>query len=283
MAAKKHVHRGLVIGHAGPDVEQLRHGINRKARGWELPQFEVTVSQAPLEPEELSAAVHLLHAMGLGGKAMKRARNNDILSEYAQRLLRGTRPRLPWMIRLSRRRRPQVRAWRQAFKLQGEGFEIVPRAEWGARPPQGGLVPQATVREIFIHHTVYPTLPANASVAEEKARMRDLQAFHQRPKSLGGRGYTDVAYQVVVMPSGRMYEGRPLDYQGAHTANRNSTSKAVCFDGSFHIDRPTEEAVRAAAWAVRQLGRGVPVRPHSSVYPTACPGDYVKARLGDLR
>lgn len=264
-----------MIGHSGPDVTQLQHGIIRKARGWKLPQFEVELT-GKLDRVTLSAAVHLLHAMGGHGQVMWRARNNDTLSEYAQRLLRGSRPRTPAMLKLSRQRREDVRKWRQVEKVVP--FSITSRAAWGARPPQGSLVPQSTVNEIFIHHTVYPALSPDADVEEEKARMRDLQRFHQ-----DSRGYVDVAYQIIVFPSGRAYEGRPLNYQGAHTANRNSTSKAVCFDGNFEGSVPTEAALATAKKACSLLGAGKPIRPHSSVYPTACPGRNLTSRLDLLR
>jgi hypothetical protein len=275
VAANKYVHRDLAIGHSGPDVLQLQHGIRRKAAGWKLPQFAIDLD-GRLSPQALSAAVHLLHAMGGHGQMMQRLRENDVLSQYAQQLLRGSRPRTPTMLRLSRKRRPQIREWRQA-KAPGDSFRITSRATWGARPPQGSLVPQSIVNEIFIHHTVYPALSANASVEEEKARMRDLQRFHQ-----DSRGYVDVAYQVVVFPTGRAYEGRPLNYQGAHTANRNSTSKAVCFDGNFEQSKPTNAALATAKFACAALAPGKPIRPHGAVYPTACPGKYILARFSEL-
>lgn len=119
--ANKYVHRGLVIGHSGPDVKQLQYGVNRKARGWKLPQFLLQVD-GEFGSKTLNAAVHLLFAMGVYGQAIQRARNNDVLSEYAQRLLRGTRPRTAAMLRVSLERRSEVRSWRPP--LQERAYRI---------------------------------------------------------------------------------------------------------------------------------------------------------------
>ena len=272
--APANVHRTLGPGDRGPDVEQLQGAIARKARSWKLPQFDVD-DRGPLSDRDVSAASHLLYAIGAAGDVLETARA-DRLTEYAQRLLRGTRLRTPAMLRRSRKRRAEVRKWRQA--AEDVQFQIIDRSTWGARPPRGTLTPQTIVNEMFIHHTVYPALSPDATVAEESARMRDLQRFHQ-----DSRGYTDVAYQVVVFPSGRAYEGRPLNFQGAHTLNRNSTSKAVCFDGNYEESTPTSKQIEAARLACHLLGKGKPIRPHSDAFPTGCPGVNVKAILGQLR
>ena len=273
-ANPSHVRRTLNVGDRGADVHQLQTGIRRKARDWKLPQFDVD-SEGPLSQRDAGAASHLLYAMGVAGDPLDRARDG-ILTTYAQRLLRGTRPRTPAMLRRSKRRRDEVRNWREAQR-DGGTIKIITRSEWGARPPRGSLTPQTVVNEIFIHHTVYPALSPGASIGEEMQRMRDLQRFHQDT-----RGYTDIAYQLVVFPSGRIYEGRPAGFQGAHTLNRNSTSKAVCFDGNFEESRPTDKAIHSARLACAHLGKGKPIRAHAAVFPTGCPGANVKAILGRL-
>lgn len=265
------VHRGLSVGVTGLDVRQLQNGIRRKAIRYKLPRFKVD-DQGALSERDLGAASHLLYAMGAHGALLERARDGH-LTRYAQRLLRGTRPRTPRMARLARKRRPEVRRWR----MEKPDANVITRAEWGARPPNGALTPQTVVTEIFIHHTVYPALAQDASRAEEAARMRDLQRFHQ-----DSRGYTDVAYQLIVFPSGRVYEGRPSGFQGAHTLNHNSTGKAVCFDGNFEESEPTHAAIQAARAAAATLGPNCPIKPHSAVFPTGCPGKNVKAILSRL-
>lgn len=120
----KHVRRGLKPGHSGPDVRQLQHGINRKAEGWKLDHLKVEVD-GDLGRKTLTSATALLYAVGAYGKTIRRARNNSVLSEYAQRLLRGTRNRDKRMKTLSRARRPVIRKWRKdANPLRERAYQV---------------------------------------------------------------------------------------------------------------------------------------------------------------
>lgn len=110
-APAKIVHRRLVAGCEGADAKQLQHGVNHKAATWKLPQFAVDVD-GETGRQTLGHAYRLLFAMGVGGKTLRRAKAGE-LSEYAQRLLRGTRPRTGAMKRASARRKPRVQRWRR--------------------------------------------------------------------------------------------------------------------------------------------------------------------------
>ena len=74
---------------------------------------------------------------------------------------------------------------------------LITRAQWGAAPPRGSYVPQGTPFARVQHHTADVTMSDTASVAEEAARMRQVQAQHM------SQGWTDMGYCRVVFPSGR--------------------------------------------------------------------------------
>ncbi len=120
------VHRELRRGMKGPDVRQLQRGINHKADAYKLDQFAVKVD-GDLGVQTESAAKKLLYAMGVAGRPMARARGYDYrdpgLTEYAQRLLRGSRPRTKGMKALATARRPKVRRWRRG-RLQDRAYKI---------------------------------------------------------------------------------------------------------------------------------------------------------------
>ncbi|HYJ22616.1 MAG TPA: hypothetical protein VEW07_11420 [Solirubrobacterales bacterium] len=120
-AADKHVHRELTRGKAGPDVKQLQHGIDHKAATWKLEQFTVEVD-GEYGKETERAAEHLLYAMGVGGMTLRRARKGE-LSEYAQRLLRGSRPRTTAMKALAKVRKPRVQKWRRG-NLRERAYKV---------------------------------------------------------------------------------------------------------------------------------------------------------------
>ena len=155
---------------------------------------------------------------------------------------------------------------------------VIPRSEWGAAPPRGGLVKQASTSQgLFLHHTV---AGAPSTSEGEKAEMRNLQqiAF--------SRDFTDVSYPYVTMPSGNIYEGRQEGYVGAHTLNYNSTSLAVALAGNYEASRPGDQMVAAVRWLrtnyLADRLSSNQFRPHREVYATACPGTQAIARMKEM-
>jgi hypothetical protein len=107
------VHRQLDRHDTGPDARQLQLGINRRADSLKLPWLGVTVDGESGPRTEHSANL-ILFAMGAYGPPVKRIRTHHEISQYAQRLLRGTRHRNPVMVALALKRRGEVRKWRAA-------------------------------------------------------------------------------------------------------------------------------------------------------------------------
>lgn len=99
--------------------------------------------------------------------------------------------------------------------------------------------------------------------------MRQIQNFH-----MDTRGWADIAYHLIVMPSGRVYRGRPLKNLGAHVENHNTSHVGICFAGNFETSKPTEKAIRTLTYLVKQHPRlrGKPVVGHRDFGGTACPG-----------
>lgn len=155
---------------------------------------------------------------------------------------------------------------------------IIPRREWGARPPSGGRT-RHSPREVVIHHTVYPTLSKSASPAQEKARMRTIQDLHQKTN-----GWLDFAYHLCIFPSGRVYRGRPLRTIGSHVANNNTGRVGIVFDGNFETGQPSENAMRSLRYLLRHhdVLKRLPVKGHRDFGGTACPGKNLYAKIHNL-
>lgn len=153
---------------------------------------------------------------------------------------------------------------------------VVPRREWGARPPREVHHMSTDSGGVFIHHTA-GAMPTTED--GERTEMRAIQRFH-----MDTRGYHDIGYSFVVAPSGRIYEGRGLDVEGAHTSGHNDTSYGLCVMGNYENSIPSDAVLVALRWLRREyLNLGDrPVRPHSSAYSTACPGKNLRSRLGTL-
>lgn len=161
---------------------------------------------------------------------------------------------------------------------------VVTRAEWGAQPPRGsigGVV--EPVHRYFLHCTVTGVMPKDATMAEEKAAMRNLQGI------AFGRDFYDISYSFIVFPSGRIYEGRGWDKAGAHTEGYNSTAYAT----AAYIPCAGEavsDALIASLVKVGRIGRrngsvagDVVVLGHRDVSAKSCPGQPIYNRKAHIQ
>jgi hypothetical protein len=152
---------------------------------------------------------------------------------------------------------------------------VIPREDWGAAPPRGSYTPQYSVKAGVQHHTAMPTMSPHSTRAQEAERMRQLQAGHL------AQGWTDIGYALVIFPSGRIYEGRPKAYVGAHTLGYNTGYAGWSLDGNYEIDSPTPAAIASCHYARQILGvADKPLYGHYELGPTACPGKNLKPYLG---
>ncbi len=186
--------------------------------------------------------------------------------------------------------------------------QVVSRREWGAneairkRPTY-----QSRVDAVVVHHTVNAN---DYTEAEAPAIMRSIYAFHVR-----GRGYDDIAYNMLVDRFGRLFEGRAGGFRsraikGSHTGGFNVRTLGVAMIGDQDAAAPAapmaDAVARVASWAADTWqfdprGQTTLVSKGSSRYPsgqrvtvrrllghrdlsnTACPGRFAYPLLPDLR
>lgn len=86
--------------------------------------------------------------------------------------------------------------------------DIITRREWGAEPPKPTLEVQRynqpleeVLDHVVIHHSAFPP----------DYPIKKFQNYFQNV-----RRFDDVAYHFLVGPDGKIYEGRSLEYIGAH-------------------------------------------------------------------
>lgn len=154
-------------------------------------------------------------------------------------------------------------------------FFVRPRRVWGARRPAAPVTrdPWHNGVRVVVHHTADHG-PARNRIYEECAHLRAMQYFHQRV-----RGWNDIGYNYIIMPSGRVYEGRGFGVRGAHVAGHNTDSCGISFAGTYTDRQPSAAAVRAFRNLLARLeakgARVTDVVPHRALGSTACPGDGV--------
>lgn len=158
---------------------------------------------------------------------------------------------------------------------------IVARESWGAAPAVPTRLDRAgsAYWRITVHHSAMPDPPPSGeSLAASAAYVREIQRAH-----IQGRGYGDVGYHFLIDPAGRVFEGRALDWQGAHARGENNVGNVgICLLGNFEQERPTAAALASLKNLVDQLQRTfrIPrheVHGHSHYGGTACPGRYLQS------
>jgi hypothetical protein len=149
------------------------------------------------------------------------------------------------------------------LSLETGALEIISRSIWGANPPKNSLVSLPNPKRITIHHTVKTMLPTTATQATEASRMLEIQQSHQN-----ANGWSDIGYHYIIMPSGRIYEGRPNGKKGAH--DQFNDGFGVAFDGSFELSgsKITDAQFNSAVALCTQLCKKIRITDPTTLVST---------------
>lgn len=157
-------------------------------------------------------------------------------------------------------------------------FEII--TEWGnttTRPPA-----PKPIKTLVVHHSFSQQLSPDASMRQEKAQMRQVQATGF------ARGLGGFSYGLAVPPSGRCYKGSGWGVVEAATGGLNTPTDSIVLLGNYDVFEPTEEQVdtivNAGKWGKRNgyFVKVIDVDPHSDHKATACPGRFTRFRLAEI-
>ncbi|MFT6714615.1 MAG: hypothetical protein ACJAVJ_001903 [Planctomycetota bacterium] len=173
------------------------------------------------------------------------------------------------------------------------------RASWGADSPQCGSS-YCTTTHMGVHHTASSADYGASTWSQAAANVKSIQSYHMYTN-----GWCDIGYNYLVSKQGWIFEGRGGgdDVKGAHDGF-NCGSMGVASLGYFHtpVNNQTTSAQLDAlkelgAWKFDQggidplgsswyAGLGATeqnVYGHRDVKATACPGDLLYAKLGEIR
>ncbi len=174
--------------------------------------------------------------------------------------------------------------------LSVQEHKIIPRAEWGAKPPVIEQVPHHP-KYITVHHT---------GVRRDESRpffdkLRGLQSWSQRDDELaGGRAkpkWADIPYHYYISWQGEIAECRQWIYPGdSNTSYDTWGHLLIVLEGSFPDDDFNDKQKAALVWLSRELSQKhrIPaelVKSHVDYAPgeTTCPGESVYEFLPKLR
>lgn len=164
---------------------------------------------------------------------------------------------------------------------------VIPRSRWTNQgvmlsrlTANGQSGRMGTIARITLHHDALEAtgIRTEGDAAHRMALVRNGHV-NRRPE-----GFADIGYHFVVDPAGRVWEGRPLMYQGAHVKGQNEQNIGIMLMGHFDRHRPTAAQVQTMESFVADLMRrySVPVsrvRTHQEMASTECPGRNLQRHL----
>jgi len=159
---------------------------------------------------------------------------------------------------------------------------VIPRGSWTSGLTKEWLTdPMTRIRRITIHHDAISPRPSGR-YADSVRRLKAIRSGHLAHR------WADIGYHYAVDPSGRVWQARPLMYQGAHVKDKNPGNIGVVVFGNHQRERPTEAAIRSVNRLVaHEMARfHIPmdgVLTHRELAPTACPGRFLQARMDQIR
>jgi hypothetical protein len=155
-------------------------------------------------------------------------------------------------------------------QIDDEHYEIVPRSAWTSEPIGPNHVLMGKVTRITIHHT---DEHAGMDGKSDLDVVRMIERYHRGPE----KRWAAIGYHFLVGKDGKIYEGRPVKYQGAHCGD-NANNLGISVIGDCHHNLPNPRQLKALkAFLDDQRERfNVPmsrVYGHRDIKPTICPGD----------
>ena len=169
-------------------------------------------------------------------------------------------------------------AWAPGSGLAG----AIPRAQWAGGQPVPRLMERMKpINKITIHHDGMNAFTTTSQTAA-RARVEAIRNAHR------GQNWGDVGYHYLIDPAGRVWQGRPLEWQGAHVRAQNEGNIGICVMGNYELQRPNSSQLASVERSVAELMRAyrIPlreVRTHREMAATACPGRHMQPRLVAMR
>lgn len=171
--------------------------------------------------------------------------------------------------------------------LPTSGFEQVgDRATWtSSRPNTRNMDRMGRLRYVTVHHDGLKTPLARSDRGSSVARLETIRRGH-----VVHNRWADIGYHYAIDRSGRIWECRPLSWQGAHVKGHNEGNVGILVMGNFEIERPTNAQVAALNLQISALMAAFGIPPRNVMthqeWPTArtsCPGRHLQPQFDRLK
>jgi hypothetical protein len=155
-------------------------------------------------------------------------------------------------------------------------YTIVPRSAWTRAKVAGNNQPMGKVTRITVHHTGEHEGLIGLPDIEVIKR---IEKYHRNEKR-----WAAIGYHYLVGKDGRVYEGRPVQYQGAHVSGSNENNLGISVMGDFHRHLPNDRQIAALRaflddTLVRYKVGKRRLYGHRDLNRSICPGDALYSWL----
>lgn len=170
-----------------------------------------------------------------------------------------------------------------------DAYDLIPRTKWtsaGVGRPKNAN-PMNGITRITVHHDGMGAFTSTA-LADASRRLTAIRTSHMARRSRAGEPWADIGYHYIIDPGGRVWEGRPVRYQGAHVEDQNEHNLGIMCLGNFELQSPSSATLAtldAFVLAQMRLYR-VPlarVFTHREIGPTECPGRNLQRHMVAVR
>jgi hypothetical protein len=146
---------------------------------------------------------------------------------------------------------------------------IIPRSQWTSAPPNFANINLMNgIDKLTVHHTA-GAMNSDAWKPTANA-LEGIRGFHAGSAATD-RHWADIAYHFAVDRAGRVWQARPLVYQGAHARGHNEHNLGIVLLGDFETQSPSA----AQLWSL-----GAFISFVRTLYQIPLPGIYTHGELG---
>lgn len=171
---------------------------------------------------------------------------------------------------------PLARQEQEVLDITRGDYQLVRRKSWTKQSVRSNHKLIGTVNRITIHHTGEH---GNIARLPDLEVVKRIENYHRNE-----RKWAAIGYHFLVGRDGKVYEGRPAKYQGAHTRGNNRNNLGISMIGDFnkHKAEPVQLAALASLIDDKRSKYGVSrsrVFGHRDLSPSICPGKHLYAWL----
>ena len=177
---------------------------------------------------------------------------------------------------------PRVTSTHNAIAI-APAVSAIARSSWTRKAPVKSKVnPMRGVSKITVHHEGWKAVWFSDRNTTAQ-RIDHIRRYH-----VDDRGWGDIGYHYILDRAGRIWEGRPIQYQGAHVSNNNEHNIGVLVLGNFEKQSPSSAQLKTLYRTTQGLASQYRVKramvlSHQEINPTTCPGKNLQRQMDDLR